>query len=150
MENILPPSNPKANLKDYDQAYRSFDWKTVEKEFHWHQTGKVNIAYEAATADIGDYNLIDPFHQREYRQDVVNYNRDVEVFPVLRRIFEKHAPKDYQVSVTHLGGFPGLEIRAVPETFVLGQDGQLRWHGHPADAEFDRTLAALLTKTPKS
>ncbi len=47
LENILPPSNPKANLKDYDQAYRSFDWKTVEKEFRWHQTGKVNIAYEA-------------------------------------------------------------------------------------------------------
>jgi len=49
----------------------------------------VNIAYEAATADIGDYNLIDPFHQEIYKQVVVNYNRDVEVFPVLRRIFEK-------------------------------------------------------------
>jgi acetyl-CoA synthetase len=47
LENILPAANPKANLKDYDQAYRSFDWKTVEKEFRWHQTGKANIAYEA-------------------------------------------------------------------------------------------------------
>ena len=49
----------------------------------------VNIAYEAATADIGDFNLVDPFHLEAYGQLSVNYNRDVEVFPVLRRILEK-------------------------------------------------------------
>jgi len=49
----------------------------------------VNIAYEAATADIKDFNLIDPFHIEAYGQTTVNYNRDVEVFPVLRRILEK-------------------------------------------------------------
>lgn len=49
----------------------------------------VNIAYEAATADIRDFNLIDPFHLEAYGQPTVNYNRDVEVFPVLRRILEK-------------------------------------------------------------
>ena len=49
----------------------------------------VNIAYEAATADIGDFNLVDPFHLEAYGQSSVNYNRDVEVFPVLRRILEK-------------------------------------------------------------
>lgn len=49
----------------------------------------VNIAYEAATADIGDYNLIDPFHMEAYGKSAVNYNRDVEVFPVLKRIMEK-------------------------------------------------------------
>jgi uncharacterized protein (UPF0371 family) len=49
----------------------------------------VNIAYEAATADIRDFNLIDPFHLEAYGQASVNYNRDVEVFPVLRRILEK-------------------------------------------------------------
>jgi len=49
----------------------------------------VNVAYEAATADIGDFNLIDPFHLEAYGTPVVNYNRDVEVFPVLKRIFEK-------------------------------------------------------------
>jgi acetyl-CoA synthetase len=47
VENILPPSNPKANLKDYGRAYASFDWKMVEKEFSWSRTGKTNIAYEA-------------------------------------------------------------------------------------------------------
>ncbi len=49
----------------------------------------VNIAYEAATADIGDFNLVDPFHLEAYNLSAVNYNRDVEVFPVLRRILEK-------------------------------------------------------------
>jgi len=49
----------------------------------------VNVAYEAATADIGDFNLVDPFHLEAYGQSSVNYNRDVEVFPVLKRILEK-------------------------------------------------------------
>ncbi len=49
----------------------------------------VNVAYEAATADIGDFNLIDPFHLEAYGKTSVNYNRDVEVFPVLKRILEK-------------------------------------------------------------
>lgn len=49
----------------------------------------VNIAYEAATADIGDFNLIDPYHLSAYNQTAVNYNRDVEIFPVLKRILEK-------------------------------------------------------------
>ena len=48
-----------------------------------------NIAYEAATADIRDFNLIDPFHLEAYGITAVNYNRDIEVFPVLRRILEK-------------------------------------------------------------
>lgn len=49
----------------------------------------VNIAYEAATADIKDFNMIDPFHLEAYGETAINYNRDVEVFPVLRRILEK-------------------------------------------------------------
>jgi len=49
----------------------------------------VNVAYEAATADIKDFNIIDPFHLEAYDSKAVNYNRDVEVFPVLRRILEK-------------------------------------------------------------
>lgn len=49
----------------------------------------VNTAYEAATADIGDFNLIDPFHLEAKEKTAVNYNRDVEVFPVVKRILEK-------------------------------------------------------------
>ncbi len=51
----------------------------------------VNVAYEAATADLGDFNLIDSFHLEAYGKTAVNYNRDVEVFPVLKRILEKLA-----------------------------------------------------------
>jgi len=49
----------------------------------------VNVAYEAATADIKDFNVIDPFHLEAYNKTTVNYNRDVEVFPVLRSMLEK-------------------------------------------------------------
>ena len=48
----------------------------------------VNLAYEAATVDLADVNMIDPFHLEAYGVTTVNYNRDVEVFPVLRRLFE--------------------------------------------------------------
>ena len=46
----------------------------------------VNVAYEAATADLADTNIIDPFHLEAYQVQSVNYNRDVGVFPVLQRI----------------------------------------------------------------
>ncbi|MCX7927765.1 MAG: DUF1846 domain-containing protein [Candidatus Omnitrophica bacterium] len=49
----------------------------------------VNVAYEAATADIQDFNLVDPFHLAEYNQIAVNYNRDVECFPILRSILQR-------------------------------------------------------------
>ena len=49
----------------------------------------VNLAYEAATADLNDVNMIDPFHLEAYGITTVNYNRDVEIFPVLSAIFEK-------------------------------------------------------------
>ena len=48
----------------------------------------VNIAYEAATADLNDVNMIDPFHLEAYGQTAVNYNRDIEIFPVLNSIFK--------------------------------------------------------------
>lgn len=51
----------------------------------------INLAYEAATADLNDVNMIDPFHLDAYGVTTVNYNRDVEVFPVLNALFEKIA-----------------------------------------------------------
>ncbi len=48
----------------------------------------VNIAYEAATADLGDINMIDPFHMEAYNKLAINYNRDIEIFPVLNALFE--------------------------------------------------------------
>ncbi len=52
-------------------------------------THPVNIAYEAATADLDDNNIIDPFHLEAYGQTTVNYNRDVDIFPVLRSTMER-------------------------------------------------------------
>jgi uncharacterized protein (UPF0371 family) len=49
----------------------------------------VNIAYEAATADLNDVNMIDPWHLEAYGKTTVNYNRDVEIFPVLKATFDK-------------------------------------------------------------
>ena len=49
----------------------------------------VNVAYEAATADLDDVNMIDPFHLEAYGETAVNYNRDVEIFPVLKAILER-------------------------------------------------------------
>ena len=49
----------------------------------------VNLAYEAATADLNDVNMIDPFHLEAYNETTVNYNRDVEIFPVLESTFKK-------------------------------------------------------------
>ncbi len=48
----------------------------------------VNLAYEAATADLNDVNMLDPFHLEAYGQTAVNYNRDVEIFPVVKAMFE--------------------------------------------------------------
>lgn len=63
----------------------------------------VNLAYEAATADLNDVNMIDPFHLEAYGETTVNYNRDVEIFPVLNTIFERiYGQSPYQ-SPTDMG-----------------------------------------------
>ena len=63
----------------------------------------VNLAYEAATADLNDINMIDPFHLEAYGETTVNYNRDVEIFPVLNTIFEKIYGKSPYQSPTDMG-----------------------------------------------
>ena len=63
----------------------------------------VNIAYESATADLDDVNMIDPFHLAAYGEQVVNYNRDVEVFPVLNRLFEQILGASPYKSPTDMG-----------------------------------------------
>lgn len=63
----------------------------------------VNLAYEAATADLNDMNMIDPFHLDTYGVTTVNYNRDVEIFPVVNAIFEKIAGKSPYHSPTDMG-----------------------------------------------
>ena len=63
----------------------------------------VNLAYEAATADLNDVNLIDPFHLKKYGIEAVNYNRDLEAFPVLKNILKKVLKTNIYYSPTDMG-----------------------------------------------
>ena len=63
----------------------------------------VNLAYEAATADLNDVNMIDPYHFDAYQKLTVNYNRDVEIFPVLKAIFEAIYGESPYKSPTDMG-----------------------------------------------
>ncbi len=63
----------------------------------------VNLAYEAATADLNDVNMIDPYHLEAYDKKAVNYNRDVEIFPVLNAMFEKIIGESPYKSPTDMG-----------------------------------------------
>ena len=63
----------------------------------------VNLAYEAATADLDDVNMIDPFHLEAYGETTVNYNRDVEIFPVLNAILDKITGESPYKSPTDMG-----------------------------------------------
>lgn len=63
----------------------------------------VNVAYEAATADLNDVNLIDSFHLKRYGIESVNYNRDIETFPILKNILKKLLKKNIYYSPTDMG-----------------------------------------------
>ena len=63
----------------------------------------VNLAYEAATADLNDVNMIDPFHLEAYGKTAVNYNRDIEIFPVLNALFEGIYGENPYKSPTDMG-----------------------------------------------
>ncbi len=79
----------------------------------------VNIAYEAATADLNDVNMIDPFHLDAYSETVVNYNRDIEIFPVLNAMLEGILGESPYKSPTDMGvnmaGFAICDDEAVKE-----------------------------------
>jgi len=83
----------------------------------------VNVAYEAATADIQDFNLVDPFHLNKYNKAAINYNRDVESFPILKlilsKIFDKNLDLPMYNSPTDMGvnraGFGIVDDKIVQE-----------------------------------
>ena len=73
------------NLRGIKAGYAKFETFPI-----WNIPLKhpINLAYEAATADLNDVNMIDPFHLEAYGKTAINYNRDIEIFPVLNAIFE--------------------------------------------------------------
>ncbi|MEG2116790.1 MAG: DUF1846 domain-containing protein [Clostridia bacterium] len=79
------------NLRGNHAGYAKFETFPV-----WNLPLKhpVNLAYEAATVDLNDQNMIDHFHLQAYGQTTVNYNRDIEVFPVVKNILEKISGKE--------------------------------------------------------
>lgn len=88
------------NLKGIRSGYAKYEtfpsWNLPLKH-------PVNLAYEAATADLCDVNMIDYFHLEAYGKSTVNYNRDLEVFPVLNKMFEKIYGKSPYLSPTDMG-----------------------------------------------
>jgi len=87
----------------------------------------VNVAYEAATADLQDFNLIDPFHLEAYGETAINYNRDVDAFPVLKRILEKitgaesiyRSPTDMGVNRAGFGIVDDAAVRRAAEQEII-------------------------------
>lgn len=89
------------NLRGVHAGYAKFETFPI-----WNIPLKhpVNLAYEAATADLNDVNMIDPFHLEAYGVTTVNYNRDIEIFPVLNAIFERiYGENRYYKSPTDMG-----------------------------------------------
>ncbi len=89
------------NLRGIKAGYAKFETFPI-----WNIPLKhpVNLAYEAATADLNDINMIDPFHLEAYGETTVNYNRDIEIYPVLNAIFEGiYGENTYYRSPTDMG-----------------------------------------------
>ena len=88
------------NLRGIKAGYAKFETFPI-----WNLPLKhpVNLAYEAATADLNDINMIDPFHLEAYGETTVNYNRDIEIFPVLNAIFEGIYGESVYKSPTDMG-----------------------------------------------
>jgi uncharacterized protein (UPF0371 family) len=98
----------------------------------------VNVAYEAATADLADFNLVDPFHLAAYGATAVNYNRDVENFPILQSILARlldaggrmplyRSPTDMGVNRAHLGIVDDALVREAARQEIIRRYFRYHW-----------------------
>ena len=109
----------------------------------------VNLAYEAATADLNDVNMIDPFHLEAYGQTTVNYNRDVEAFPIVQNILTRiTGDKNFYRSPTDMGvnmaGYAIFDDEAVREAAT--QEILRRYYKAACDAKQGKASEAALHK----
>jgi len=111
----------------------------------------VNLAYEAATADLNDINMIDPFHYEAYQSVAVNYNRDIEVFPVLNAILTKIAGKSPYSSPTDMGvNMAGYCITDDELCrYYAGQEIIRRYYHALIQYKFDNGTVAAIEKIEK-
>lgn len=109
-------------------------------------THPVNIAYEAATADLDDANIIDSFHLEAYNKTTVNYNRDVEAFPVVRALMEKILGKSPYQSPTDMG----VNMVALPSPMTMPAATLPRWKSSAATLPRSKMCAVPAWVTSKS
>ena len=108
----------------------------------------VNLAYEAATADLNDVNMIDPYHLEAYGETTVNYNRDVEIFPVLNAMLERilgqspyKSPTDMGVNMAGLCIYDDEAVRAAARQEILR-----RWYAAGCEKRKGSGSGAALEK----
>ncbi len=115
----------------------------------------VNLAYEAATADLADVNMIDPFHLEAYGETTVNYNRDVEIFPVLEAMFQEimgecpyKSPTDMGVNMAGFGIVDDDVTKAASKQEIIRRyyDALCRKRQGSANAEEARKIELLMKK----
>ena len=119
----------------------------------------VNVAYEAATADLSDVNMIDPYHLEAYGETTVNYNRDIEIFPVLNALFEHVWGKSPYKSPTDMGvNMAGMCItddeacreaaqKEIIRRYYTARCSYLQGHAQKEEAEKIRLLMKHLNLT---
>lgn len=140
------------HLRGIDAGYAKFETFPIWNLPLGHP---VNLAYEAATADLNDVNMLDPFHLDAYNVKTVNYNRDIEIFPVLSAMFENiygHSPYKSPTDMgVNMAGFCIFDDEAVCE--AAKQEIIRRYYkalcdrrrGHDAGKEIEK-LELLLSK----
>ncbi len=98
----------------------------------------VNVAYESATADLADYNLVDPFHLKTYNKKAINYNRDVDAFPILKSILQRimgkgkkmlmyNSPTDMGVNRAGFGIVDDQIVRAAAKQEIIRRFFRYHW-----------------------
>ena len=105
----------------------------------------VNIAYEAATADLQDVNQIDPFHFNAYGKLAINYNRDIAVFPILQNILHKITNKDIYKSPTDMGVNMIADAIIDDKLAVVSAKKEILRRYYRAECDFKRGLATFDT-----
>ncbi len=133
------------NLRNISSGYAKFETFPV---WNLNLHHPVNLAYEAATLDLDDVNMIDPYHLDAYGITTVNYNRDIEIFPVLNRIIERISNESFYKSPTDMGvnmvGFCIIDEEAANE--AAKEEIIRRYYKALVDVKNEKINESIITK----